>query len=162
MKTIKLFKVLLTFSICLSLCTSCDKEDEPNADWQNSTLCHQLVGTSWQLYSIINYWDDGTEVSQSNRLRPQIYTFTNQLANVSYTSGSNPYVLAMYNTETGTTVTGTWFIIGYKWINGNVSPSIQGDVVSLTENCLQLRFDYDDPVGCGCDYSIDYYQRVYK
>lgn len=158
----KHLRYLLFFALCAIICTSCDKEDEPSKGWQDSTLCQQLVGTSWQLYSIVFYWNDGTEADRSDRLRPQIYTFTNESANVNYSSCKNPLVLEMYNTDSGKTEKGTWFIIGNKWINGNVSPSIQGDVVALTSDCLQLRFDYDDPEGCGCDYSIDYYQRVYK
>lgn len=66
----------------------------------------------------------------------------------------------MYDSDSGETKQGTWFIIGDKLINGNVSPSIQGDVVALTSDCLQLRFDYDDPIGCGCDYSISYYKKT--
>lgn len=158
MKYLKFIVIFLLYAI---VCTSCDKKDEPETNWQNSTLCHQLIGTSWQLYSVVNYWDDGSEVNRSDRLRPQIYTFTNERANVNYALCKTPLVLEMYNTESGTTDKGTWFIIGDKWISGNVSPSIQGDVVAFTSDCLQLRFDYDDPEGCGCDYSIDYYNRVY-
>ncbi len=68
----------------------------------------------------------------------------------------------MYNTDSGITKKGTWFIIGNKWIAGNVSPTIHGDVVALTSECLQLRFDFDDLIECGCDYSIEYYKRIYK
>ncbi len=159
MKYLKIFFIL---DICLSLCTACRESEEPCTSWQDSKLSQQLIGTSWQLYSIIDYWDDGTEISQSNRVRPQIYTFTNQLANITYATCKNPYILEMYNTESEETKQGTWFIIGSKWINGNISPSIQGEVVALTSDCLQLRFDYDDPIGCECDYSIEYYKRVYK
>lgn len=160
MKHLKFHFFLL--SLCSIIFTSCDKEDEPDINWYKSSLCEQLVGTSWQLYSIVDYWNDGTEASRSDRLRPQIYTFTNESANVNYALCKNPFVLEMYNTDSGITEKGTWFIIGDKWINGNVSPSIQGEVVGLTSDCLQLRFDYDDPVGCGCDYSIDFYKRVYR
>jgi len=158
----KNFKLFFIVTLCLVLCAACDNEDEPDISWQSSVLCHQLVGTSWQLYSIVDYRADGSEVSQSNRLRSQIYTFKNSLADVGNSTHSHkPYVLEMYDTDTNETEQSYWWLDG-KYLWGMSSPSIMGDVVSLTSDCLQLRFDYDDPIGCGCDYSIYYYQRVNK
>lgn len=148
-------KNLLTISVVFLFVTSCNKEDDPIKNWQDSRLCHELIGTSWQLYSIIDYLDDGSEVGQSNRLRPQIYTFTDVLA----PSGTNRYVLEMYDSDSNITKKSEWYINGtFLW--GFSSPSIMGDIVSFTNDCLQLRFDYGDPIGCGCDYSISFYKRV--
>lgn len=146
-------------SLCLVITTGCDK-DEPNQNWQSSILCQQLINTSWQCYSIVNYWNDGSESRRSDRIRPQIYTFKNESANANYVLCKTPLVLEMYNTDSSETKIGTWFIDNNKRIISNVSPSISGDVVSLTSDCLQLRFDYDDPEGCGCDYSVSYYKNI--
>lgn len=157
----KNLKFLFIFSLCCILCSACDKENEPETAWQNSELCHKLAGKSWQLYSIINYWADGSEVSQSNRLRPQIYTFRNTPAYfANSTNIHQPYVLEMFDTNTNETKQSYWYL-DEKYLWGMSSPSIMGEVVSLTSDCLQLRFDFDDPIGCGCDYSVSFYQRVY-
>lgn len=85
---------LFTLFIVIIFVTSCSKEDEPYKNWQDSELCHKLIGTSWQLYSFVAYCNDGSEYFRSDGLRPQIHTFTNVPA-----TSNNSFILEVYDSD---------------------------------------------------------------
>lgn len=159
LKCILLTALVLTLS---NMLISCSKDDEPDDSWKDSELCHKLVGTSWQLYSIVDYWNDGSEARRSDRLRPEIYTLTGQNSDeTNLVNCRRPYISQMYDTNTNETKTSNWWLMeNNTWLHTGHSPCMQGKVVYISSNELQLRFDYDDPEGCGCDYSIEYYKAV--
>lgn len=73
-KWILIFAIFIGFSL---LCNSC-KDDEPDLSWTKSELSQRLIGTQWQLYSIVDYWNDGTEKRRYDKLRPQIFYYTSE------------------------------------------------------------------------------------
>lgn len=151
--------ILLGFVIAAMICiSSCDKEDEPIGQWKDGALCQKLIGTSWQLYLIVDYWNDGSIADQSERLRPQIYSFTDKIPKNNFGKWDS-YEIEMRNINDNSIQKGSWCLDGnYLW--SSVSPSIMGEIISISSSELQLKFEYDNPEGCGCDYSIDYYRRV--
>ena len=88
---------ILVLSGLIPILSGCGTNDEgPDYSWKDSSLCHQLIGTSWQLYSIAWYHNDGMEVKRSDGLRPIIYTFTDEEVET-HTDWGITYVIKVYN-----------------------------------------------------------------
>lgn len=141
---------------------SCNNDDEPNESWKDSTLCKQLVNTNWQLYSIVDYWGDEKEVDRSDRVRPQVFTFTSEPC----PDFPKRYLMYEYNTIIDEIKSGPWYIDGDFIYTGAGMVGPFGTIVKLTSSEFEVRYDYADndeeAQQYGCDYGIEYYSRVYK
>lgn len=143
------------------LITSCSDEVQSEDNWKESSLCHQLIGTSWQQCSLTIHSKDGSIAYEDNDVRSYVYTFTNQEVNNEHLSEyKHRYVLEVYNIETKETKYGDWYLAGEKILYASCTPPFNGEVISLSSEYLKIRTDYDDnsPITGELDYSI----RIFK
>lgn len=150
--------VIIVFGFSLFL-TSCE-EDKLDLSWTKSELSQKLIGTQWQLYSIVDYWIDGSEVRRSDGLRPQIFYYSSEpYANFSF-NGLQMLKVSYYDTKTGETRSAGWCIEGNYLRTGlNLAPL--GTIVMLTPTEFKVRYDYattvEEAQNYGCFYSISSY-----
>lgn len=150
---------ILTFAMIIGFslfCNSC-KDDEPDMSWTKSELSQKLIGTQWQLYSIVDYWSDGTETGRSDRLRPQIFYYSSEPYENYSVDGLQMLKVSYYDTDTGETRTAGWCIDGnYLHTGLNLAP--MGTIVTLTPTEFKVRYDYattaEEAQKYGCFYSI--------
>lgn len=158
MKTLhKLF--LIFFVTCSVVACSDDKPAEMDDSWKKTTLCSQLSNTSWQLYSIVWYSENGIEVDRSDWVRPGIFTLTSEdySDNDVSTTYWNGKIYAPLSFKVDGEYEGYWYIADNTLVTSKVI--FWGQIHNVSSDQLQLILYYDEPID-GSAYQIEYYKRV--
>lgn len=142
--------------------SSCNEDVKSDDDWKNSTLCHQLIGTSWQRCSSVIYSKDGSIAYEDNDVSPYVHTFTDkEINNENLAEHKHRYVLEAYNINTKETTSGDWYLISDKTLHAWCAPSFYGEVISISSDYLKIRTDYDDsPIAGDLGYKIEIFKST--